>query len=68
MLDRLILHCPRCGRVEGYLPAEDEEQPPGAGEQEIEEETFEGFHGPQMRVRCPKCGQWLETKREEPGE
>jgi predicted RNA-binding Zn-ribbon protein involved in translation (DUF1610 family) len=67
MLDRFILHCPQCGKVEGYWPSDlDEDQTPGSGDQEIEEQVFESVHGPVTKVRCPNCGQWLETTREQP--
>ena len=66
MMDKLVLNCPRCGKVEGYFPSEEgEDQPPGTLDEELEEQVFESVHGPKTRVRCPKCGQWLSPDREQ---
>ena len=67
MLDRFVMDCPRCGKVEGFIATDtDEDTPPDSPDEEVEEQTFESVHGPVTRVRCPRCSQWLDVDREHP--
>lgn len=60
-----IIACPRCGSVEGFLPAgaEDRERDDMVAEVEdfIEEREFDTDGGPVSRVRCPRCGTWVDA-------
>lgn len=65
--ERFVLHCPTCGRVTGLAPTDDSDDAAGAsGDDVIEEDVFESSAGPVTRVRCPKCGRWLNPDLAEP--
>lgn len=67
MEEKYILNCPRCGRVEGYVPVssgEPDETPDS--DSVIEEEVVHTPAGPAVRVRCPQCGQWVRPDRARP--
>ncbi|MFW6061208.1 MAG: hypothetical protein ACOC93_00215 [Planctomycetota bacterium] len=63
---RYSLDCPRCGRVEGVgqTGVEDLASTP---EETIEERLVEDLEGhPERKVRCPRCGTWVEADRAHP--
>lgn len=67
MEEKVVLNCPRCGRVEGYVPVaagEDDDSP--ESESIIEEEVVRTPAGPAIRVRCPQCGQWIKPDQARP--
>ena len=61
--EKYIIHCPRCGIVEAsvYDNIDDSSEVPGEGDIELEEEVWETTHGPESRIRCPRCGAWLAS-------
>ncbi len=64
--EKWCLDCPHCGKVEGYAPAEREEEQetqPEESDSVIEEDVFETTSGPSPRVRCPRCGRWMSADR-----
>ena len=63
--EKYMLNCPRCGRVEGFVPADfDDDQPASDTETEIDRDVVQTREGkPAMRVRCPRCGQWVASDR-----
>ena len=67
MEEKYVLHCPRCGRVEGFVSASDDEpdETPEA-EMLIEKEVVRTPSGPAVRLRCPRCGQWIRPDRAGP--
>ncbi len=67
--ERYILECPQCGRVEGYRPdfsGEDDPFGVTSADSLIEEEIVSTPAGPAMRLRCPRCGRWVDPKRARP--
>jgi hypothetical protein len=65
--ERYILECPHCGRVEGYVDMEDDEEGDAAlADSAIVEEEVQTREGPAMRVRCPRCGRWTRPDRARP--
>ncbi len=69
-LEKYIIDCPSCGKVEGYIQPqqEDYEEESGVGDvdEETVEETFESKGHPVEKVRCPRCGTWLAANRAGP--
>ena len=65
--DRYILDCPKCGRVEGFAPGDDDYDEGGAeAEAVIDVDVIPTADGPATRVRCPVCGLWLRADRARP--
>ncbi len=58
---KYILNCPKCGRVEGFLPDANEgyDQASATAETVIEEEVVHTPEGVTTRLRCPQCGSWV---------
>jgi uncharacterized C2H2 Zn-finger protein len=67
MEEKYVLHCPRCGRVEGFLAGSNDE-PDETPEAEglIEKEVVRTPAGLAVRLRCPRCGQWIKPDRATP--
>jgi hypothetical protein len=64
---RYVLHCPHCGRVPGVAPVADPDDTSDASSDDvIDEQTFESSGGPVTRVRCPRCGRWVNSDLAEP--
>ncbi len=65
--ERFVLHCPTCGKVSGVAPTTDPDDIDDvSSEDAIAEEVFESEAGPVSRVRCPRCGRWLNPDLAEP--
>jgi len=66
--EKFIIDCPRCGRVEGFIPDMDEDlnSTPGDADTDIEEQEFTQEGHPMRRIRCPQCGNWLTGDRSRP--
>ena len=64
---KYVLYCPKCGRVEGFVPesAADDEDDTEA-ESIIDEEVVVTPSGSRTRVRCPQCGGWVAPDRVRP--
>jgi predicted RNA-binding Zn-ribbon protein involved in translation (DUF1610 family) len=64
---KYALYCPKCGRVEGFVPesAADDEDDTEA-ETMIDEEVVVTPRGSATRVRCPQCGGWVAPDRVRP--
>ena len=65
--EKYVLNCPRCGPVVGLVSDASDE--PGEGpeaETVIEEEVVDTPGGPAVRVRCPRCGQWIKPDQARP--
>ena len=67
MEEKYVINCPRCGRVEG-LVADSSEEPGESPEAEtlIEVDVIRTPAGPAIRMRCPRCGQWVKPDRVHP--
>ncbi len=66
---KYALYCPKCGRVEGFVPeSSDEGGDDGIGEADevISEEVVRTPSGTSLRVRCPRCGGWVKGDRVRP--
>jgi len=68
MLDeKYVLDCPSCGRIEGYVPSAgrlgDDPSEPDDADNLIESQVVQTITGPTTRLRCPKCGTWVEGDR-----
>ena len=63
MEERYLIRCPNCGPIEGTLPENNYERDTGpeTSDEEIETEEFETQGHPITKVRCPKCGAWLDA-------
>lgn len=67
MEEKYILNCPNCGKVEGFFPeSDDEPEELPDGEAVIEDDVVNTPAGPAVRVRCPRCGQWVKPDRARP--
>lgn len=68
--DKYIVYCPRCGPVEACASDawDDASDVPGEIDVEIEEQVVETEHGPEPRIRCPRCGMWLASGLARPEE
>ncbi|KPK82947.1 MAG: hypothetical protein AMJ81_08765 [Phycisphaerae bacterium SM23_33] len=66
--EKYVLNCPRCGRVEGYVSAdvENEADSPPDPDMFIEEQVVRTPGGTATRVRCPRCGRWIKPDRAHP--
>ncbi len=67
--EKYIIRCPRCGDVEGYVAAcgEDEDDTgPGDADGDTEAVAFETEGHPITRIRCPRCGSWLNPEMARP--
>ena len=61
-----IIDCPRCGRIEGYAPAEEDDVDPAVGDEDEsadEVEFFDRDGKPIHKIRCPRCGGWVQPER-----
>ena len=61
-----IINCPRCGPVEGYAPTDEDAVEPAMGDEEVvadEQEFFARDGVPVHKIRCPRCGGWVEPER-----
>lgn len=65
---KYVLYCPKCGRVEGFVPEayDSDDDAIGEPEQEISEEVVQTAGGTRVRVRCPRCGGWVAPDRVRP--
>jgi predicted RNA-binding Zn-ribbon protein involved in translation (DUF1610 family) len=65
---KYVLYCPKCGRVEGFVPesAADDEDDTGEAETTIDDEVVDTPRGASTRVRCPRCGGWVAPDRVRP--
>ena len=61
-----IINCPRCGRLEGYAPTEEDTLEPALGDEDAaaDEQEFFARDGHLVhKIRCPRCGGWVEPER-----
>jgi len=66
-----IIHCPRCGRQEGYAPTEEDRIEPAVGDEDAiadEQEFFTRDGHIVHKLRCPRCNDWVEASRATPAE
>ncbi len=67
--EKYVVNCPGCGRVEGFVSSvngyDDEEDSPEA-EMSIEQQDVRTSGGQSTRIRCPRCGRWLQPDRIRP--
>lgn len=65
--ERFVLHCPNCGQVPGVSPSDDPDDVDDVSSDDvIDEEVFESEAGPVARLRCPRCGRWVNPDLAEP--
>jgi DNA-directed RNA polymerase subunit RPC12/RpoP len=66
--EKYVLNCPRCGRVEGLIESDIEDDPDSLPEAEhvIAEEVVRTASGTHARIRCPRCGSWIGPDRAGP--
>ena len=66
--EKYVLNCPHCGRVEGFVAAEadDDAEAPASDDMLIEEEVVRTRSGTSVRVRCPRCGRWITPDHARP--
>jgi len=65
--EKYVLNCPRCGRVEGYIAsATDDEDAGPESDALITEQHVRAVNGPATRMRCPRCGTWINPDRIRP--
>ena len=63
-----IIDCSVCGEVPGYVRLGPEDDLTGGPTAEgvVDEDEVETTRGPADRVRCPKCGRWVDRARVRP--
>ena len=65
--EKYVLNCPHCGRVEGFVSAEaDDDEAPASDDMLIEEDVVRTRSGTSVRVRCPRCGRPATTSSDRP--
>jgi predicted RNA-binding Zn-ribbon protein involved in translation (DUF1610 family) len=64
---KYVLYCPKCGRVEGFVPETfDQDDDTTESDEVISEEVVRTVGGTSTRVRCPRCGGWVPADRVRP--
>lgn len=66
--ERYVINCPRCGRVEGLIESDIDDDPDSMPEAEslIVEQVVRTPSGNYTRVRCPRCGSWIRPSGSRP--